>query len=119
MTNVRSTFLSTDTPISVSIDFEDQEDNVDLNVFIRDTMLLTPAASKSLKALGELVGIPKLMLSENIEKQKFMIRNMDLVRHQDWELFKRYAINDAHICLKYIEMLIERYKSLTAYFDRP
>lgn len=113
MTNVRSTFLSTDTPISVSIDFEDQEDNVDLNVFIRDTMLLTPAASKSLKALGELVGIPKLMLSENSEKQKFMIRNMDLVREKDWELFKRYAINDAHICLKYIEMLIERYKSLT------
>lgn len=113
MTNVRSTFLSTDTPISVSIDFEDQEDNVDLNVFIRDTMLLTPAASKSLKALGELVGIPKLMLSEDIKKQKFMIRNMDLVRDQEWELFKRYAINDAHICLKYIEMLIERYKSLT------
>ena len=113
MTNVRSTFLSTDTPIGVSIDFEDKEENVDLNIFIRDTMLLTPAASKSLKALGELVGIPKLLLSENVEKQKFMIRNMDLVRHQDWELFKSYAINDAHICLKYIEMLIVRYKSLT------
>ena len=113
MTNVRSTFLSTDTPIGVSIDFEDKEENVALNVFIRDTMLLTPAASKSLKALGELVGIPKLMLSENPDEQKFMIRNMDLVRPDNWDLFRQYAINDAHICLKYIEMLIVRYKSLT------
>ena len=113
MTNVRSTFLTTENAINVDIDFKDLDEIVSLNIYVRDTMLLTPAASKSLKALGELVNIPKIALSDDPDRHKFMIRNMDQVREKDWELFKKYAINDAIICLKYIEILIQRYYELT------
>ena len=61
MSSVRNTFLSIDRNIEVKIPCEDG-DEVPVKVLVRDTMLLTPAASKGLKTLGELVGQPKICL---------------------------------------------------------
>lgn len=63
------------------------------NVFIRDTMLLTPALSKSLESIGQLYGFEKLKLS------KEEITNMDILLATDKEKFTDYACRDAIIPL--------------------
>lgn len=62
------------------------------NVFIRDTMLLTPAAgNKSLDAIGELYGLEKIKLSPEVKG------NMDVLLRDDKKLFEEYATRDAII----------------------
>lgn len=112
MSSVRSTFLSIDNSIPITFDFEDERLPVTVNVLIRDTMLLTPAASKGLKALGELVGVDKVTLSDDPEKELFYKRNMDRLMEDDPELFEKYAITDAEICLRYVEQLADQYMEL-------
>lgn len=63
------------------------------NIFIRDTMLLTPAGQKSLDALGPLYGISKIKLT------KEEITNMDKLLEENRELFEEYAMRDAVIPL--------------------
>lgn len=104
---VRSTFLSIDENLKVDIKFDDG-DPVELQVILRDTMLLTPATSKSLKALGELVGVEKITLDPDPAKEQFYKENMDVLLRENPDLFERYAINDAVICVKYLEQLIEQ-----------
>ena len=71
-------------------------------------MLLTPAASKGLRALGEIVGVEKVVIDPNPKQEKFYKRNMDKLLKQKPELFEKYAIADAVICLKYAEQLINQ-----------
>ena len=118
MSAVRSTFVSTDSYVKVDVPTLDS-DVVTLKLFIRDTILLTPQSSKSLKALGELVGIDKVELSPDREEFKRVIRNMDKLRYQNWDLFKRYALTDAEICVRYMEKVIDQYKSVTGNFKVP
>lgn len=107
ISSVRSTFLSIDGHIPLSIQFPDAED-VQFKVVLRDTMLLTPATSKSLKALGDLVGIEKVSLDSNPEKSLFYKSNMDKLLEDHPERFENYAINDAIICVRYLEQLIDQ-----------
>ncbi len=118
MSAVRSTFVSTDSYVKVVVPTSD-DDDVTLKLYIRDTMLLTPQSSKSLKALGELVGIEKVELTPDREEFKKIIRNMDKLRYENWDLFKRYALTDAEICVRYIEKVIEQYKAVTGNFKVP
>ncbi len=108
---VRSTFVSTDTNVPLDIPVEDGE--IPIRINLRDTILLTPQSSKSLKALGELVGVKKVELSADRNIYKQMIRNMDRLRSENWPLFKEYALTDAVICVRYMEKVIEQYKSIT------
>ena len=108
---VRSTFVSLDTNVKRSLPGTDGE--VPIKVFIRDTMLLTPQTSKSLKALGELVGVNKVELSPDRTIYKEMIRNMDRLRSENWDLFKSYALTDAEVCVRYFEEVISQYKEIT------
>jgi hypothetical protein len=82
-------------------------------------MLLTPQSSKSLKALGELVGVEKVELTPDREEFKRVIRNMDKLRYENWPLFKRYALTDAEICVRYMEKVIDQYKAVTGNFKVP
>lgn len=118
MSAVRSTFVSTDSYVKVVVPTSD-DDDVTLKLYIRDTMLLTPQSSKSLKALGELVNIEKVELTPDREEFKRIIRNMDKLRYENWDLFKRYALTDAEICVRYIEKVIEQYKAVTGNFKVP
>lgn len=112
ISSLRNTFATTSETIPIHFQFDDG-DTIKIDLGIRDTMLLTPQASKSLKALGELVGQPKIVLDSNPVRHKYLISNMDVVRREDWDLFKRYALNDATICVLYIEQMIKLYEQVT------
>jgi hypothetical protein len=114
---VRNTFISIDQYVPVDIKFN--KSIVRLKVFLRDTMLLTPATSKSLSTIGELVEIPKLVLDPDPKKELYLKQNMDVLRRDDWELFRRYAMNDAVICVEYLKRMIDLYQSLTGKIKVP
>lgn len=119
MSAVRSTFVTTNDHFqSIGITCVDGE-AIKLKVFLRDTMLLTPQSSKSLKALGELVGVDKVELAPDKDTYRQIIKNMDKLRHEDWDLFKRYALTDAEICVRYMERVIVQYKEVTRKFKVP
>lgn len=107
ISSVRSTFLSIDGHIPYLLRCENDE-LVDINVILRDTMLLTPATSKSLKALGELVGQEKIVLDPDPKRDLFYKINMDVLLKENPELFEKYAINDAVICVRYLQQLIDQ-----------
>lgn len=111
MSSVRNTFLSIDGHIAVEIPCVDGS-VIPLKVLLRDTMLLTPAASKGLKALGELVGQSKIVLDPDPVKDQFYKENMDLLLAENPDLFDRYALNDAVICVRYADRLIKQSHSL-------
>jgi hypothetical protein len=108
---VRNTFLNINDHIAVTYG-ADGDDPVELQVFLRDTMLLTPATSKSLRALGELVGQEKIALDPDPERDKWYKQNMDVLLAERPELFDRYALNDAVICVRYLDQLIEQCREL-------
>jgi hypothetical protein len=47
-------------------------------------MLLSPANTKKLSDLGELVGTPKIVLDEDPAKELFYKKNMDVLRNENW-----------------------------------
>ena len=65
-----------------------------VNVTIRDTMLLVPGSKKSLSSIGSLYGpdFNKIDIGDNIKNmQDFLLK--------DYELFKKYALQDSIITL--------------------
>jgi hypothetical protein len=62
-----------------------------LKVVLLDTMLLAPNGHQSLKALGELLGFPK------IEIPAGAIEQMSKLMHDDPALFEAYAVRDAEV----------------------
>ncbi|MCW5725658.1 MAG: hypothetical protein KIS81_11990 [Maricaulaceae bacterium] len=111
MSSIRNTFLSINGDISVEMPCADGG-MIPLKVLLRDTMLLTPSASKGLKALGELVGQQKIALDPDPAKDQFYKENMDILLEENPDLFDRYALNDAVICVRYAERLIQQTESL-------
>ena len=105
---VRSTFSSLDDHISVNYEWSDHG-CTSLMVILRDTMLLTPATSKSLSELGSLVGVEKLTVDPDAEKALHYKKNMDQLLADKPEVFEKYAINDAIICVRYLDRLITMY----------
>ncbi|MGY4232960.1 hypothetical protein ACVIIW_001907 [Bradyrhizobium sp. USDA 4449] len=101
---VRSSFVSTD----ASFDFLVQADNgdVELKVLLRDTFLLAPAGSQSLASIGDILGIPKVVLSDDPATERDIKGRMDRLRSEKWPLFRRYAIQDAVICAEYAQRII-------------
>ena len=112
LSNVRNTFSTTDRPIDLHIRLPGAKFAA-IKVFVRDTMLLTPQSSKNLRALGELVGLPKMNLDDDPEKDLVAKENMDVVRRTKWPLFRDYAIRDAEICARYLQLLTAKYRDLT------
>jgi len=80
---------------------------IDLKVSIRDTYLLTAEGAKRLEDLGEVVGVPKIKLAETPEEESRIKSRMDLLLERDPELFERYALSDAEICVRYYEKMRE------------
>ena len=101
---VRKTFVSIDESLKIEFQFP-KRDPVRLSMFLRDTMLLVPSSSKSLSAVGELIGREKILLHKDPKKDLSMKRDMRRVRHQHWDLYKRYALNDAVICVEYLKKI--------------
>ena len=112
LSSVRNTFLSIDKHLELHLE-KDNEEIAKLRVIIRDTMLLTPQASKSLKELGKLVGFEKVELDPDPKIAKKMISEMDQVRKNNWGIYRKYALMDATICKEYIEKIIHQYENVT------
>ena len=119
ISNVRNTFLSTNQFIPVRFHFDGDDFQSEFTVRIRDTMLLTPSASKSLRALGDLVGVEKVTLDSDPARELFYKTNMNVLLRDDPDLFERYALTDSTICVRYIERLLERYEELTGNHSIP
>ena len=66
---------------------------------IRDTMCHAPAGHKSLKALGAVVGVPKVELPSGV------IEHMDQLLKDDPVLYFKYASNDSVVTLLYAAAL--------------
>ena len=79
--NVRNTFLSIEQYIPIELR-SSQDVIAKLKVIIRDTMLLTPQASKSLRAIGDLVGYPKVELDPDPLVHKQLLERMDVMLKQ-------------------------------------
>lgn len=112
LSSVRSTFLNIDHQLNIPLE-HDGERVANLRVVVRDTMLLTPQATKSLRGIGDLVGFPKLSLDPDPKKHQQLIENMDVVRRERWEIYRDYALMDATICVRYIERIIQQYEAVT------
>ncbi len=69
---------------------------------VRDTMCYAPAGKKTLAALGDAIGVPK------IEVPKEWKEHMDLLMLSSFGLFLEYGINDAVIALLYAKSLFGR-----------
>jgi hypothetical protein len=109
---VRNTFISMNNAWKCSLPVMGAE-NIQVQLFLRDTMLLTPQASRRLKDIGDLVGVKKVELSPDRKTYREMIGNMDVVRRDQWSLFREYALTDAEICVRYIEEVMDQYKEVT------
>jgi len=101
---VRSSFVSTDASFDFAVNTSGGD--IGLCVLLRDTFLLAPAGSQSLASLGEILGIPKVLLHADPAKEREIKSRMDDLRSRDWPLFRRYAIQDAVICAEYAERII-------------
>jgi hypothetical protein len=107
--SLRNTLVVHGTTLKIELEFP-EGDALLLGVGLRDTMLLTPAKSKKLSDLGDLVGIPKKVLQTHEHDHQWLIANMDYCRQHHWEMFKDYAITDATIALRYAEYVIALYE---------
>src|SRR6267143_1756235 len=112
LTSLRSTIVTVDATKVYSIEFQNAITR-ELRVVIRDTMLLTPQMSKSLAKIGELVGVPKLQLDPDPKVHDQMIRRMKYVRDHHWDRFRPYALNDAKVCVRYLERIKDQYKRVS------
>jgi len=65
------------------------------NLIIRDTMLLAPAAHKSLSSIAKLYDCDKISLTD------YEISHMDLLLKNNKAKFQEYALNDSVITLKH------------------
>ena len=96
---VRRSFITViHDPEFAGVALENHLGPIDKKVFIllRDTFLLCPSLeSKSLKRIGDLVGVPKVSIS------KTDLANMDEYLKRDRKGFEIYAIRDAEIAAKY------------------
>lgn len=111
--NIRNTFASIDNNLKIHLDFKDGEEPLMLQLYLRDTTLLSPTGYNRLAALGDIIGLDKLVLDEDPKKELAIKQNMARFRSSNWPLFKEYAIRDAVICVEYIERIIARYQEVT------
>jgi hypothetical protein len=102
---VRNSFVSTDANLEFIT--ETKTGPLELDVRLRDTFLLAPTGSQALSALGNILGVPKVVLDPDPKVERKLKGRMDLLLSQDWELFKRYAIQDAVICAEYAQRIMD------------
>ncbi|WP_162783640.1 DNA polymerase [Devosia naphthalenivorans] len=117
--NVRNTFVSLNAEQRIEIADNETGEMAEFAVKLRDTLLLAPANAKSLADIGEIVGLPKLVLAESKEEEQRIKENMSAFRRDHWETFKAYAIRDAEVCVRYAEKVIRQYQALFGAFSMP
>jgi hypothetical protein len=117
--NIRSNFMNIQKPFKVDFSGGDGKKPVTFDVFIRDTMVLSPAGSRSLEDLGKILGVAKLKLSDDPDREYHLKTHMSELLEQDRDLFERYAIRDAEICAKYSAKMVRANDRNTGLFKLP
>jgi hypothetical protein len=116
---IRGSFVTVGYSIPLDFDFEDGGPRAELNVHLRDTILLTATQSKALWALGEVVGEPKVVLDPDPAKEQHWKENIDRLLVEKPDLFDRYALTDAKICVRYMDQLLTQVRELTGEVTPP
>jgi hypothetical protein len=96
--SVRKTFVSLSDPISIKC-YDRTRHAHELQVTLRDSMLLAPSKMQSLAVLGDIIGLPKITLSDGD------ISHMDEYLSRDFAGFEKYAIRDAEISVLYCDKI--------------
>jgi hypothetical protein len=117
LNNVRQSLTNRGAPIKVRVQFsEDENDYSTINIYVRDTINLSAANRRSLAQIAPLVGLKKLKLSDDDEIDRELKQSMKVVRSDDWELFREYAMIDAEICARYYKRIADTVATLTGDF---
>ena len=114
---IRSTFVSMGAPIKIPVGKTTSD--LAFHVELRDTNLLAPEGVKALGALGEIVGLPKIRLHQDVAEEIRIKSNMSALLATNWALFREYAIRDADICVSYSECILRRFDDLFGRFEIP
>lgn len=115
LNNVRNSIVTGAVPIRLRIMFgaNDENDFVEIRIYIADTKLLAPTGRQSLAQLGELVGLEKLKLADTPADELLLKKNMKALRDNDWPKFKEYALRDAEVSALYFERIASQYRAVT------
>lgn len=89
------------------------------NVVLRDTILHAPAGAKALADVGAMIGEPKIVLHPDPKEEQRIKENMDVFMRDHWPEFRRYAIQDARVCVAYAELIIRQSQSMFSEFKVP
>ena len=103
-TVTRGTYATIDRPAILDVPMPDGR-RLRVSVVLYDTKLLAPASAGSLKALGELLGFPKLEVPPVVDeggRTVAGITRMDIVASQHPDAFCAYAIRDAEIAVDWL-----------------
>lgn len=120
MSALRGTFISLDDYIPLTFEFGEQVEPVGLRIRLRDTMTLSPqSGGRSLRALGDLVGVPKVTLDPDAAREQHYKENMDQLLAEKPDLFERYALTDSVICVRYMDKILILARSLLGPDTKP
>ncbi|MCB1064715.1 MAG: hypothetical protein KDN20_17575 [Verrucomicrobiae bacterium] len=108
---LRGSFSTLAKPLSFTITDQNRNSR-QISVFLRDSAHLTPQGAK-LGTLGEIHGFPKVALPVDA------IENMELLLHEDRDLFIRYAITDAKIAARHALAMARLNRDLTGRVEIP
>ncbi|MDO8979266.1 MAG: DNA polymerase [Afipia sp.] len=115
LSNVRNSLVTGAVPVRLRIMFKpgDEENFVELKIYIADTKLLAPTGRQSLAQLGELLGLEKLKLADNAADELLLKKSMKALRDNNWPKFKEYALRDAEVSALYFEKIAAQYREVT------
>jgi hypothetical protein len=104
--NIRNLFMNLNSFFDIEFLPPNATEAVKLQAAFRDTMTLAPTGLRSLDALGKLLGVEKIKLSDDPEREHYYKTHMSQLLADDRALFERYAIRDAEICAAYAAQMI-------------
>lgn len=98
---IRKTYVTLDRPLKRTVRIPGIGHRVPVSVRMSDTILWAPATHRSIAALGDAIGLPKITLP------KGAISNMRGLAASDPELFRDYAIRDAEVAAQYAHRFLK------------
>src|SRR5207253_1398520 len=102
--SIRRTYITLSRSLIIQL-WDEQRHSHEIEVVLRDSMLLAPASKRALAEIGKLVGVEKVELREG------QIESMDELLVDDPDRFQDYALTDPKIavlyCIKMMELNFE------------
>jgi hypothetical protein len=116
--NIRKSFVNVHRNVRFYVPETGTDQLIEFNLLIRDTTHIA-AGGKSLDAIGQLIGAPKVVLADNLIDELEIKKRMLELYERDWDLFYKYAMQDAVITRRYAIRILRQYQDLTGKFKFP